>query len=212
MTNQEKEIRQDQDKAEETGATTPEKKKGKALYIVAALVGLYVVFGIVAIIMQEPAPEAPNSVLAEQYGAAIVRAHNELLGVRLEGELNPGEKLGGIKKTYATNELNKRIRAMRTHAELLRDLEPDKGDDPFPEDILQFATFILDEWVPFWEDVSARIKDVSTTDEALSQWADLKDTIEHGPEGQAMEQAFRSFAKVGEELGWEKESYTARIR
>lgn len=191
----------------------PPKKKKKILpFIIAGIVGLYVILGIAAIIFQEPAPDLPASVLVEQYAAEIVGAHNELLSVRLEGAIEPGQKLGSVKKTYATSELNKRIKIMQTNAELLADLEPDEGEDPFPDEIGQFASYILDEWVPFWEDVSGRIKEVSTTDEALQQWEELRETVANSDQGANMEQAFRSLARTGEQLGWEKESYTARIR
>ncbi|MCL2491911.1 MAG: hypothetical protein FWE87_04085 [Coriobacteriia bacterium] len=198
----------------------PAKKKNTTLIIVAGLVGLYVIFGIAAIFLQEPAPDQPRSVLAEEYGAKIVGAHNELMSVDLESALQPGEKLGSVKKSYASNELNKRIKTMRTNADLLLQLSGSESEgggtdgekDALPEEVEVFATYILNVWVPFWESIDAQISEVSTTDEALALWAQLKDDIDTGQQGADMEQAFRSFARTGTELGWDKESYTARIR
>jgi len=193
-----------------TETTKPKKKIG--LIVAAVLIGLYAVLIVAAIVFQEPAPPESTASLTEQYSANIVTAHNELMSVKLDGVLKPGEKLGSVKKSFAAGELEKRIKAMRSNAQLLKELEPAEGEDPIPPEVGQFADFILDEWVPFWEDVEAHIGDVATTDEAFALFDELKVKLERDPIGQNMEDAFYSITAVGKSAGWAKESYSARIR
>jgi|GEM_PF-1821239 len=188
------------------------KKKKIGLIVAVVLVALYAIAIVAAVVFQEPpAPESSAS-LAEQYSAKIVAAHNELMSVKLDGVLNPGEKLGSVKKSFAAGELNKRIKIMRTNAELLKELQSAEGEDALPPEVAQFATFITDEWVPFWEEVESQIGGVSTTDEAFALFDQLKVTLANEPIGTDMEAAFYSITAVGKDLGWAKESYNARIR
>jgi len=200
------------DSPQVTDAEPKKKKKKLGLIIAGVLIGLYAVLIVAAIVFQEPAPEATPAELAEQYTASIVTAHNELLSVDLEGQLNPGEKLGSVKKSFAANELDKRIKIMRTNAQSLLDLQEAEGTEVVPEELGAFATYILNEWVPFWVDVEAQIKEVTTTDEAFILWDELKAKLTDGDEGAQMEESFRSMTRVGRDLGWAKESITARIR
>jgi hypothetical protein len=197
--------------ADETPSEEKPKKK-TGMIIAAVLVGLYAIGIVAAVILQEPAPPESTASLSEQYTAKIVAAHNELMSVKLDGVLNPGEKIGSVKKSLAASELNKRIKVMRTNAELLKELEPEEGEDPLPEEVDRFATFITDEWVPFWDDIESQIGDVSTTDEAFALFDELKVRLGDEPIGADMEAAFRSMARIGESLGWDPDSYTARIR
>jgi len=194
----------------------PGKKKSNKVMIFS-LIGVvaFALLVVAAIYFQNnppgPKPDGFYAVKSEQYAAEIISAHNDLYSVNPEGYWSPGDKISGVERTFAAGELNKRIKTMRTNAKKLLELETEEGFTA-PEEVVVFVQFILDEWVPFWERVETDIKECRTAEDAYALWDDLNDIIIDGELGVEMRAAFRGLATAGEELGWDEESYKARIK
>ena len=207
------------DDTDEDVEAEDEPKKKKLGIIGWVLIGavVYGLFAGVLIILQRRAnegPQTPASYAAntENYASEIVTAHNELLSVDLSQVLDPGKNLGTIEKTVATNELNNRIKTMRTDAAKLAALEVPDGMEETGAQIAEFVTFIQDEWIPFWESVAVDIKGASTTDDAFALFDGYQDQIENGQLGDDMRAAFYTLRDAAVEMGWEESSFAARIR
>jgi len=203
---------------DDSSQETPKKKSGIALKIIIAMLVLYAILGGIAIYLQgsktDPMTAEGYSATTEMLASEIVTAHNELMRVNPEGYFEPGEKIGAVKRTFAANELNKRIKIMRTNTEKLNVLTitPDDTSElvDAQEEIQAFALFIQTEWIPFWEMTEEEMGDVATAEDAYALWDRLNATLDEGL-GAVMSESFRSLARVGKELGWNEDSYRARI-
>jgi hypothetical protein len=199
---------------DETIEEQPTKKsnKGAIIGIISALVCVLLVVAAIYFQNNPPGPKPDGYYVAksEEYASKIVVAHNELFSVDPERDM-PDGNIGGVVRAVAKSELEKRIKTMRTNANKLLELEAEEGFE-IPLEMFAFAGFILDEEIPFWEDVEAKFDDVRTSNDALALWDELKDAIENGEYGQNMKNAYQNLANMGNYYGWDEKSYKARIR
>jgi hypothetical protein len=214
LENEEVEIVVEEDSSEET----PKKKFKLGM---GSLIGAVLVFGFLGLyvfaMIKGPPPVEPltfeeYSQTAEAYSAEIVRVHNDLLGVDPRKQWNPGDKVSGVERSFATSELNSRIKTMNEYSDKLLALEFVDATDTAPPEIDAFAAFIKNEWAPYWEEISAWIKEAKTAEDAFLIFDSIKDKIEVEPLGDDMRKAFYGLTDAGRQLGWSEDSYRARIK